>query len=88
MNQYLKIFPTGMPRESMIVSRANGAEVTSPGQRPGYRASSRHPPCRGGGSLRPYRARYIRLLALPRALPWASIRRRFQRRKMWNLLPI
>ena len=43
----------------MIVSRANGAEDTSPGQRPGYRASSRHPPCRGGGSLRPCRALYV-----------------------------
>src|SRR2546430_2830035 len=36
------------------------------------------PPCKGGGFLRPCRAR--RSIPKPRALPWAGLRRRFQRR--------
>ena len=51
------------------MGRANGAEGTSPGQRPGCRAESGHPPCRGGGSLRPCRARYIRLIRNPGRCP-------------------
>src|SRR3981189_1567825 len=37
------------------------------------------PPCKGGGFLRPCRA--DRWIPKPRALPWAGLRRRFQRRR-------
>jgi len=39
--------------------RANGAEVTSPGQRPGYCAQALFRPERAEGFLCPYRARNI-----------------------------
>jgi len=40
--------------------RANGAEVISPGQRPGYDCNERGPPCKGGRALRPFRAHHDR----------------------------
>jgi len=61
--------------------RANGAKVISPGHRPGYACGEDSPLCKGGRSLRPLRAHHERAIPIPRALPWAKFRRRFQRRK-------
>jgi hypothetical protein len=39
-------------------------------------------------SLRPFRAHNNRRISKPRALPWACIRRRFQRLRMWIWLSL
>jgi len=63
------------------LGRANGAEGTSPGQRPGYRSRLSSALNGRKESLRPFRAHRNRSIPKPRALPWADIRRRFQRFK-------
>src|SRR5580700_11367169 len=50
-----------------------------PGTPPGDRAQGHGPPRRGGGSPRPFRAHHNRMIPKPGELPWAGMRRRFQR---------
>jgi len=53
-------------------------EALQPGATPQGRVRVHVPPCKGGSFLRPCRAH--RSILKPRALPWAGVRRRFQRR--------
>ncbi len=62
--------------------RANGAENISPGQRPGERIPISLSALKGRrGHPAPFQGAPL-LFPAPRALPWASICRRFQRRKL------
>jgi len=78
INAYRKISPLESPKRC----RANGAEDTSPGQRPGFRVPGYIVrPERAEGACAPSERQTFGRYPNPVRCPWASIHRRFQRRE-------
>jgi len=61
--------------------RANGAEDSSPGQRSGDPAQVTLSALKRRRIPAPFQGAPNRWIPRPRALPWATLRRRFQRRR-------
>jgi hypothetical protein len=73
----LGIALAGRRENAATISRQRRG-ACQPGATPRERVRERVPPGKAGGFLRPCRAH--RSIPKPRALPWAGVRRRFQRR--------